>query len=213
MRIRIRRHEDRLRGGPHRYTNLVGGLVAVAVASMVLVAGHLPAGGGGPRSVGADAAAVLAPDEVAVAAPDPTDQAAQAQDLVPDSGVPTTIGEIVVPEPANAPEHCRGEIDGAWLMNGITPVGLRLGLNECLRKWLAVGVVGSGTILTVLSNYLQPPWDTFASVVSDLVNGSTDAINYVITESCGEWAYLYVTWLPEAIWASCEPDNWGNAII
>nr|WP_237694817.1 hypothetical protein [Streptomyces sp. SID5468] len=121
-----------------------------------------------------------------------------------------TLATIEVPAPANAPRHCRAEIAPALLMNAFIPQGLRLGLNPCLRNWLAAGVITTGGLATIVSNYLPPPWNTMAGVIGDAINGSTDAISYLVNDACGYWAYLYVTWAPPLAWASCSPDAWGG---
>jgi hypothetical protein len=146
------------------------------------------------------------------AAASPSADSNSANGVPPGESV-TVLNVTTVAAPAGAAvQHCRAEIQPALLMNAFIPQGIRLAMNPCLRNWLAAGVITSGALAQILANTIPAPWSYLASLIADVINNSNDAISALFNDTCGYWAYLYVTWAPPLAWASCSPDMWGGWI-
>lgn len=110
--------------------------------------------------------------------------------------------------------HCRAEIAPATLWKtpafGIPyPLALRLGMNQCLRDHIAVGVILGAPLVSMISQYLPSgPIPTVINFVADYINSLNGQVGSWASD-CGKYGYLFVQWKPaRGAWLSCDAGSW-----
>ena len=95
---------------------------------------------------------------------------------------------------------CRGAIEPRVIMNGLTMIGIRVGLNNCVVSRLSFGMVSAAFVANVVSAGLPGPLAWVVNQVTSYVVNNWDELR-IVGMGCGYWTYVYVVnGIP---WVSC----------
>lgn len=125
---------------------------------------------------------------------------------------PSRLGSVLP-----ALRHCRAEIIPSWLMKrvkvGFTyvdyPIALRLGMNQCLRDHIAVGVIVDAELVNLINKFLPTgPFPQVVDVITTYLHSISGQVGYWAS-TCGKLGYLFVQWQPaRGAWLSCNAGDW-----